>query len=390
MMEVVSNTYDRYCYSNGECHCDWRINIYNCEEENTAYIINLLNIASSAIVLVIGLKLLHYRVAVKGHPYFDTSDVKGWLRPKPVEVMLFSLNIYNFLRLWSSVVLVADWFPGNIVVRQFLYEIPWPFGYGAFALYLIGIAQTLADTHRVISTGWLPSPLIVDIIGTSIFLAPFIFNQPTIFISGYLATKNIPMAEMVIRFHYLIWAIHCVALTVTVLLAGLRLVRILTAHLDNIRIGRRYDSIRVAIFKIRAVMLCIVVCLGMFACMLASYGILRHLILTSTVGNMALSAVWMLLGPVTTFCVEIAVASSPRLSSAIRLGTSSSINLRDDTDSVSSQDSLLGNDEDHPKKDNNRLVDVEAGDMSMGSVSTKLQKRDHHHSSPISRIADDF
>ena len=58
------------------------------------------------------------------------------------------------------------------------------------------------------------------------------------------------MAEMVIRFHYLIWAIHCVALTVTVLLAGLRLVRILASHLDTMRIGRRAEGIKNAIFKV--------------------------------------------------------------------------------------------------------------------------------------------
>lgn len=29
-----------------------------------------------------------------------------------------------------------------------MYEFPWQFGYGAFALYLIGIAQTLADVSE--------------------------------------------------------------------------------------------------------------------------------------------------------------------------------------------------------------------------------------------------
>lgn len=32
-----------------------------------------------------------------------------------------------------------------IYVFTVIFEFPWQFGYGAFALYLVGIAQTLAD-----------------------------------------------------------------------------------------------------------------------------------------------------------------------------------------------------------------------------------------------------
>lgn len=34
-----------------------------------------------------------------------------------------------------------------------MYEFPWQFGYGAFALYLVGIAQTLGKTS-IISEYW--------------------------------------------------------------------------------------------------------------------------------------------------------------------------------------------------------------------------------------------
>ncbi|KAI9490862.1 hypothetical protein BDB00DRAFT_523824 [Zychaea mexicana] len=238
--------------------------------------------------------------------------------------MLLFLTIYNILRLVSSAILVSDAAAGNLMARQWFFEFAWPFGFGAFALYLIGIAQTLADSHKAISTGWLPSPLIVDIVGSSIFLAPIIINEPTSVITGYLSTYNVRAADILVRVHYSVWAVHCVALTTTVMYSGMRLVRILNTHLEKINPGGpRYDGIKTGIVKIRAVMLCIAICLSTFAAMMVLYSILRDKIMTSTVGNMALSGVWMLLGPVTTFFVECAVAFTPKSANIFKFGSKS-------------------------------------------------------------------
>jgi hypothetical protein len=61
--------------------------------------------------------------------------------------MLLFIVIYNLLRLLSSTILIADVVP-DMISRSFIFEFPWQFGYGSFALYLIGIAQTLADVRK--------------------------------------------------------------------------------------------------------------------------------------------------------------------------------------------------------------------------------------------------
>lgn len=51
----------------------------------------------------------------------------------------------------------------------------------------------------------------------------------------------------------------------------------------------------------------IALCLMLFAVQCILFGILRHRILTSTPGQIVLSAVWTYLGQAACFCVEIAV-----------------------------------------------------------------------------------
>ncbi|KAI8096316.1 uncharacterized protein BX664DRAFT_291127 [Halteromyces radiatus] len=310
-----TRTLIKHC-TNGVCHCDWRLTIYGCEEEKGAYMINMVNIGISAFVSIIGIIILFHRLAIKGHHLFDISLSKGCLRPMPVDCMLFFLTIYNILRLLASVLLVTDIEPDNWVARSFVFEISWQFGYGSFALYLIGIAQTLADSHKVISSDWLPSPQTVDLVGLTFFFAPFILNNICSLATGILATRNLYVAEIFIHLLYVLWFVHCVSLSCAVVLSGWRLVRILNRHLAKFQTSRpRAASIQAGIFKIRAVVIIIAVCLFSFASFLLLYGILRDEIMTSTMGNLVLSGIWNWLGPLTTLAVEAAILFNPHTDS---------------------------------------------------------------------------
>ena len=76
---------------------------------------------------------------------------------------LLTFCVYAIVRLLTSVILVTD-VADDMISRMckcfakessqcmlltcapvVIFEFPWQFGYGAFALYLVGIAQTLAD-----------------------------------------------------------------------------------------------------------------------------------------------------------------------------------------------------------------------------------------------------
>ncbi|KAI8645565.1 hypothetical protein BD408DRAFT_440858 [Parasitella parasitica] len=316
-------TLSRVCV-NGICHCDWRLTLQDCVESRAMTIIHGINIGLSGISIATGVILLIHRVVAKGHRLVDINISKGCFRPKPIDCMLLFIIVFNLLRLISSSVLIADICP-DMISRSFLFEFPWQFGFGAFALYLIGIAKTLADSHRVIANSWLPSPRLVDLIGGTIFLAPFIINNIMSLAAGILAERNLRLAQLFTRLLYMFWFIHCFSLAVAVFFSGYRLVRILGAHLTKFKTtGPRYVSVQTGIFKIRAVMSIIITCLMMFAIFLLIFGILREIIIVNMVGSVVLGAIWNFLGAFATLCVEIAIVFNPKVEDGSSLGLKSS------------------------------------------------------------------
>ncbi|KAI7892991.1 uncharacterized protein EV154DRAFT_502938 [Mucor mucedo] len=304
----------------GICHCDWRLTLQDCVESRVMTIIHGINVGISGITVIIGIILLSHRVIIKGHRLFDRSLSKGCFRPKPIDCMLLFIILFNLLRLISSTILITDICP-DMISRSFIYEFPWQFGLGAFALYLIGIAQTLADSHRVLANSWLPSPKVVDFIGCTIFFSPFIINNAMSLSAGILAETNLPLAETFTRLLYIFWFIHCFSLAVAVFFAAYRLTRILGEHLKKFNTtGPRYISVKTGIFKIRAVMTIITICLLMFAVFLLAYGVLRDMIIVNELGSVVLGGMWTYLGAVSTLGVEIAIIFNPKVDDTGGLG----------------------------------------------------------------------
>ena len=57
MDEGTLESLERYC-SNGVCHCDWHLTIFNCEEESALRIINIVLIVISGLGMAIGKVIL--------------------------------------------------------------------------------------------------------------------------------------------------------------------------------------------------------------------------------------------------------------------------------------------------------------------------------------------
>ena len=115
------------------CHCDWRVEIYKCQEETALYYIIIVNMIISSLGFILGKLLLYlikafcgkytqsvktlfwyasyltlhslgsgiiyYRVILKGRQFFEINLSKGCLRPKPIDSMLLLLTIFN-MRKW--------------------------------------------------------------------------------------------------------------------------------------------------------------------------------------------------------------------------------------------------------------------------------------------------
>lgn len=160
----------------------------------------------------------------------------------------------------------------------------------------------------MIANSWLPSPRLVDFIGGTIFLAPFIINNVMSLAAGILAESNLKLAQIFTRLLYIFWFIHCANLSVAVFFAGHRLIRILGGHLEKFNTtGPRYVSVKTGIFKIRVVMTIISICLMMFAVFLLMFGILREIIIVDVAGSLVLGTIWNFLGAVATIGVEVAI-----------------------------------------------------------------------------------
>ncbi|KAI8098042.1 uncharacterized protein B0P05DRAFT_100803 [Gilbertella persicaria] len=308
----------------GVCHCDWRLTIEGCAETHAMTIVYGIHAALCAMNFIIGSGLLFNRVVLKGHTLFDASASKGCFRPKPIDCMLLFLIIFNILRFIVSMVLLTDICP-DMISRSFLFEFPWQFEYGGFAVYLIGIAQTLADSHRAIANSWLPSPRLVDIIGGTLFTAPFIINNVFSLSAGILAERDLRLAQLFSRLIYIMWFVYCTTLAALVAFAGVRLVAILQEHLQKFNTsGPRYVAIQTGIFKIRAVVSIISIAVMMFAIFLLIFGILREIIIINYVGSIVLSIIWNFLGAVSSGGVIIAILINPKIDDNTNLGLKTS------------------------------------------------------------------
>lgn len=201
-MSVLSqnSTFVRFC-DDSTCHIDWRLSLIGGIESHALTVVNIVNLAWSSVLLVCGISLLFYRIFFKGHRIWEQQD-NGRVRPKPIESMLTLLMMFNLLRIIDAIILLQDISP-NIIVRSFLFEVAWQFGFAAFAVYLIGIATTLAQSHQAISTGWLPSSRQVDFLAVFLIIAPFVTNNICSILAGVYAQQgNYYVADIMTRMLY--------------------------------------------------------------------------------------------------------------------------------------------------------------------------------------------
>ncbi|ORZ19676.1 hypothetical protein BCR42DRAFT_301952, partial [Absidia repens] len=212
-----------------------------------------------------------------------------------------------------------------ILARSFMFEFSWHFGYGACALYLLGIAQTLSESHKNLTRGWLPSPTTVDVIGITFMMGPVVLHNICSISAGALAYSNLPVAEVFTNLLYGFWFMHCFTLSLTVLFAGARLIRILNCHLSRFPpTGERYKSIRVGIFKIQALMSIIALCLAGYAVFLLVYACIRDQVTQNSAGSIAMATIWNFWAPVATLLGEIALIVDPKLGEQTNFGIKSS------------------------------------------------------------------
>ncbi|KAI9310791.1 hypothetical protein BX666DRAFT_2002701 [Dichotomocladium elegans] len=303
---------ERICID-GVCHCDFRLTITDCEESQGLWYVHAIHASFAFVTALIGIALFGYRVGVKKYQFwFMEPTLKGGrIRPRPIEGMLLISFFYNTFRSFSSLYLLLDIAPDNLVARTFIFEFPWPFGYGAVVVYLNSIAQTVAQS-RTIGCSWLPcSPRSVDAVGTLLFFLPFLLNNAFSIPIGIIGQSDPTTAIILTRVLDIAWFFLNAFLFVAVFFSAARLIRILGSRAHGK--AQNLDDVPGGIIrKVEMIVLLFSLCLVGFAFFLLFFGAMRDHIITHKIGNITLALLWMNWGASSCFISQFVLVVNPR------------------------------------------------------------------------------
>ena len=146
----------------------------------------------------------------------------------------------------------------------------------------------------------------MDVAGIMALISPTVGIIITI-AAGSNINSDQHLAETLTRINYGIWFIWTGGISTAVLLAGIRLVRILKSHHRKLRQGSSDDAVRAGIFKIQVAIAAFTTCLWIFALVLLLYGCLRDLIMENTAGSIILGAGWTLTASITILVIQMSI-----------------------------------------------------------------------------------
>ncbi|KAI8136880.1 hypothetical protein BJV82DRAFT_382940 [Fennellomyces sp. T-0311] len=219
--------------------------------------------------------------------------------------MLVSFLIFSIGRFANIMVFLLDSFPENWIGRICSFDLPWPFGLTAITLYLIGISQTISETHSI--SGWLPPPVIVDMIGIIGIFLPFVLCVPMTIAAGVIAEKHLDKAEFLVRLAHGFWFLGAFSIGSGILYAAVRLVNILKKHHQRSRRTPEYASIQSGILKIQVMATSLVICLWVLSICVLLYSTVRDQLMSNSMAVTIISIPYILMAPITILCAEILV-----------------------------------------------------------------------------------
>ncbi|KAI9245239.1 hypothetical protein BDA99DRAFT_290206 [Phascolomyces articulosus] len=214
------------------------------------------------------------------------------------------------VRMVTSIILVVDVSPDNMLMRSFMFEFPWIFGLSGLLFYFIGISQAIGQSST--ASGWLPSALVIDVFGFSAVIVPFLCSWAFTLTLGALAKTDLDMAELIMSINYGLWALWTGGTGTIIFIAGLKLVRILKAHHKRNRGSSSYAAIKAGIFKIRMMASILAICLWSFATVLLVYAILRYEIMRTVPASILIGVLWNFMAVVTTILSFLLVIFDPK------------------------------------------------------------------------------
>ncbi|KAI9301608.1 hypothetical protein BJ944DRAFT_271233 [Cunninghamella echinulata] len=288
------------------CHCDFRLTITHCIEADALKIIYIITIIWSIINAIILLGYTFHRVVYKNQQLFDFT---GRLpRPKPIETMCLFGALFNITRLIDVIIILSD--TGvNGIIRSFFFELPWLFAMGGLSSYFFGVFHTLANSSKTISKSWIRSQFILDLICIVMLCAPLFTTLPISFVAGYFSEiGDYQKASDWTNAMYFIWTGHDFLMGTSVLLAGIRLLRLLKHHL--LAQGDRQDNIvkiQLGVAKAKIIIFIACSCLWGYGTFIGYYAASRYAVMHNFGSTIVLACLTLYMGPLTCSIVIAAL-----------------------------------------------------------------------------------
>ncbi|ORX57369.1 hypothetical protein DM01DRAFT_1333995 [Hesseltinella vesiculosa] len=311
-----TTTFWRICDSQGVCHCDYRLTIYHCVEQDDFYKMNLAVIIATALGLVAGIPMLAWRTFHHKQNIFDIRE--GIPRPKPVESLCFFIILFNIVRIIHAVITLTDVAPYP-PLRLFIFDLCWVFALNGFVSYVFGVTQTLLTSNRVLYDAWISSPKFVDILGVLINILPYIFMNVGSIGSGiFAAQNNYDMAFTFLRVGYFSAAIYTCAVGISVIYFGQRLISLMNEPLLlHSNIPATLARLKASSFKVKVTVTVGSIALGCMCIIASVYGSIYTTATTNRVASLFLSSFISFLGPIASFIILVVIFLSPNVLAGI-------------------------------------------------------------------------
>ncbi|KAI9300117.1 hypothetical protein BJ944DRAFT_273484 [Cunninghamella echinulata] len=294
------------------CHCDFRMTITHCLDHRGLYIINMIDIVWSGLATIIAFGILIDRLYLKKLPIFDFSGKIP--RPKPVESLVFFVFFFNVFRVLNASILILD-IGRNAILRAVLFEVPWQLGMTALSCYFFGVCHTLANSSQHLYSSWVGSQSIVDIVGFVVIALPILVINPISLTAGYYAQiGDIDNAAKWTEAIYYSWGAFDFIIGSLILVAGLRLIRVLKRHLStqgNLR--ENIIKIKLGAAKIKIISIIGCACLWGYCIVINLYASSRYTIMLDQPYTIVITSIILFNGPLASCVIEFAIILNVKL-----------------------------------------------------------------------------
>ncbi|KAI9306846.1 hypothetical protein BJ944DRAFT_39101 [Cunninghamella echinulata] len=305
----------------------------HCIETDALKVIYIIDLIWSILNTLLTSGFTFHQVVNKNQRIFDFTG--KLFRPRPIESMCFFGSFFNFVRMIDVILILAD-VGRNGIVRSCLFDLSWIFGIGAITCYFFGIYHTLAKSSKVVYEGWLGSQFVLDLTCVVMLLFPLVTIIPSVVSGFYADIGNIEMATRWTSATYFLWTFNDFLVGASVILAGLRLLKLLKHYL--LTQGNRRENIakiRLGARKVKIIILIGCSCLWGYAIFIGYYATSRYVIMQGFIPNIIITCLTLYTGPLATTSIMLALLLNDKILNGfgrISLGSSGNQNATENSE----------------------------------------------------------